>query len=136
MSNEVTKGPKMIARAPRSPASRAGQLASLPKSPEVDEAALARAEAEIGAGRNRGVGFPKHAAAATGTDVVATEPDAVTRRNRKMERPPMGQMTFRAPKPIMDAFSQYKEKGNFRSNWAALEELMLRCGVEVEEFDI
>lgn len=129
MNNEVTKGPKMIARAPRTPGNRAGQLANLPKSPDVDEAALARAEAEIGAGRNRGVGFPKADAAATGTD-------AVTRRNRKMERPPMGQMTFRAPKPIMDAFSQYKEKGNFRSNWAALEELMLRCGVEVEEFDV
>lgn len=136
MNKEVTKGPKMIARVPRTPGNRAGQLANLPKSPDVDEEALARAEAEIGAARNRGVGFPKPDAAATGTDVVAIDPDAVTRRNRKMERPPMGQMTFRAPKPIMDAFNQYKEKGNFRSNWAALEELMLRCGVEVEEFDV
>jgi hypothetical protein len=103
----------------------------LPKSPEVDEKALARAEEQIAAERGATLAGP-----------VPTQKPAATPKGSRLRRlrtkPAKKEeavIFITAPKPICDAFNDYKKANNFRSAWAALEALMLANGIEIEDFD-
>lgn len=92
----------------------------IPKGPDVDDEALARAEQDIHPGSK-----------------PATEVKALPERNRrKRQRPPDAVVYIRGPKPVCDAFDLFKKKGDYPTHWAALEALLLAAGVEVEDFDV
>lgn len=138
MSREPKSAPVMRARTPRTPSERAASVSNLPRSPEVDEAALGRAEQEIGATRSRGAGFPTPPAvdepdeAKEGLADAASAPRAGRKRR---DRVPQATVYIKGPKPIADAFKQYMDDNDFRNGWGALEDLLLKAGVEIEPFD-
>ena len=87
----------------------AKSMHAIPKSPDVDEDALARSER-------------------------ITNREQEPRRRRR--RPPSVTLFVKCPEPVNDAFLGYMKKGDFRTRWEALEALMLKAGIEVEDFDI
>lgn len=122
--------PLSIIDAPRR--GRADESApALPRSPDVDERALARAEEQIAAERGAALAGPL----ANPKPAVQPKGSRLRRLRTKPAKKEEAVIFITAPKPISDAFNDYKKANNFRSAWAALEALMLANGIEIEDFD-
>lgn len=102
------------------PAAR-GRGGMLPKSPDVDEGALQRAESAIG-----------HAPATGGVQGAKIKTSGRRRKKKQREEEVL---YIKGPKAVIDAFMAYKEKEEFKANWDALLDLMERAGIEVEDFN-
>lgn len=95
----------------------------LPKSPEVDEGALERAESQIG-----------HAPAPTAAP-KATAPKKSSGRRRKKKQREEEILYIKGPKQVIEAFTKFKEDEDFKANWDALVDLMEQAGIEIADFD-
>lgn len=102
----------------------------LPRSPEVDEGALARAEQELNVTPKAAPASSPEPAAAEGQGTAAP-----TRRRRAKKKPDPDGVIIKGPKPVIDAFRRFKDEEEFRSFWEALEDLLVARGVKVEDFD-
>ena len=68
-------------------------------------------------------------------DVPDRAPPDVQPVRKRQARPPLVNISIKAPLPVKEAFWAYHEQGKFPTKWHALEALMLQAGVEVAEFD-
>lgn len=101
----------------------------LPRAPEVDEEALARAEAVIEPGAAT-------ASPPTRVDPVSSAAPGPRRRRRLSGKPEADVIFIKGPKPVIDAFNAFKEREQFRGSWQALEHLLISYGIEIEDFDV
>jgi hypothetical protein len=108
MADSADKKPRAVASPPTT-LRTAKPIHAIPKSPDVDEDALARSER-------------------------ITNREQEPRRRRK--RPPTVTLFVKCPEPVNDAFLGYMKREEFRTRWEALEALMLKAGIAVEDFDI
>jgi hypothetical protein len=110
-SPKKPKAPTLRTIASRRPTSSAS---SIPRAPEVDDEALRRAEGAME--------FPER-------------PADQTRRRGRRKKPQSVVLYVRGPKPVVEAFHSFRESQDYATSWAALEALLLKAGIEIEDFD-
>lgn len=114
------KTPAALAIVGKAPGRKQSPGVKLPRSPEVDESALKRAETEI-----------ENADKSKRTRKKTKTAARWIRRKQREEEV----LYIKGPRVVIEAFTKFKEEEQFKANWDALLDLLERSGVKIEDFD-